>query len=680
MTVNAELLIRFKDGGAAAGLNKIGETADKVASKSAAAAEKMYKNHVAAERYSLAAVEHFERQHEQLKIRSERTIRAEISQTQQAYKSLAASGLYSAKELSRAYDAQIKRVRDLRNEMGELTKAQKAMAALPIAAGVGAAAYTLKSPAMAAMSFDERLANMANTAFSERDTSGRRAGMKQLESAINKAVGKGGGGTRDQAAETLDTMIASGAMTSDDAIKMLPQIMRASSASGANANELAQIGIRSMQTFKIKPEDMPNVLNMALAAGQAGGFELKDMAKWLPQQMAAGTMSGLSGRAGFAKLAALNQAAAITAGTKDEAGNNVVNLLAKINSSDTAKDAQKMGVNLPAYLQSQRSKGVDSVDAFAALVDKSVSSRGDYQIAKKQLSSAKTGDDKRAALESMATIAQGAGIGKLIQDRQALMALLGMMNNRQYMQDVLGKVKANDVSSGGAIDKNYDLVSETSAFKLRQAEQQKDIGQKAAMDGLTPYVGKAAEAFADIAAKHPLLAGATMLATSAVTAFAAATGLAAMVVGGGKGGAVPGVLSNLSNLPGKIPRSAKIGGVAGVAALAGNYALSAGFGEESAVSRYGSAALNGASIGATVGSIVPGLGTGIGAAVGGGIGLLYQGIQDALKASDKKPVDVNANMTVGLAPGLVLQNQAMQTSGGGNVKLNTGNVWNGAPS
>jgi hypothetical protein len=35
-------------------------------------------------------------------------------------------------------------------------------------------------------------------------------------------------------------------------------------------------------------------------------------------------------------------------------------------------------------------------------------------------------------------------------------------------------------------------------------------------------------------------------------------------------------------------------------------------------------------------------------------------------------------MTVGLAPGLVLQGQSVQSSGG-NVEMNTGSVWTGAP-
>lgn len=672
--VRAELQITFRDG-ASAGLKSFTDAAEKSAKKISAAAEQ-------SNAQQRASLEKMSKAREVLGVRSERVIQEEIKQTQRSYAALAASGFASAEEQSRAFEKTREKITRLTNEMGKLTNEQKKAASaaadlekmhsrirtgVALGAGVAAAGYTLSGPAKAAMSFDERLANMANTAYAERDTAGRKIGMQQLEAAINKSVGKGGGGTREQAAEALDTMIASGVVGSNDAMTMLPQLMKAASASSADANQLAQIGIRAMQTFKIKSEDMPNVMNMALAAGQAGGFELKDMAKWLPQQMAAATMSGMSGRAGFAKLAALNQAAAITAGTKDEAGNNVVNLLAKINSNDTAKDAEKLGINLPKYLQEQRAKGMDSVDAFGALVDKTVANREDYKALKKRLDAAKTNDDKRATLEAMATIAQGAGIGKLVQDRQALMALLGMMNNRAYMNDVLSKVSANDVSSGGSIDKNYDLVSGTGAFKMRMAEQQKDIGQKSAMDGLTPAIGKAADLFADLAAKHPLLVGSVTLATTALGALAGAAGIASMTMGGGKGGAIAAAALKYGS---KVAKFAKVGGITGAVALGGEYALEKGFGEDSAISRYGSSALTGASMGAMAGSIVPVIGTGIGAAIGGGLGLLYE----ALKPSEQKPVDVNAKMTVGLAPGLVLQNQSMQTSGG-NVQMNTGSLW-----
>lgn len=547
------------------------------------------------------------------------------------------------------------------------------------------------------MSFDERLANMANTAYAERDTAGRRVGMKELEAAINKSVGKGGGGTREQAAEALDAMVASGAMSPDAAVKMLPTIMRHSSASGADPAALAAIGIRAMQTFKIAPEDMPNVLNMAIAGGQAGGFELKDMARWLPQQMAAATASGMSGRAGFAKLTALNQAAAITAGTKDEAGNNVLNLLAKINSADTANDAKKLGIDLPKYLQERRAKGVDAVDAFGELVDKTVAGRSDYKALQKRLADAKDDTAKKEVLESMATIAQGAGMGKLIQDRQAMMALLAAMNNKSYMANVLSTVHANDVATGGAGDKNYALMSGTSAFLLRQAEQNKAAGEKSVMDNLTPAIGATAEAFGDLAQKSPALVGATTLATGALVAFATTAGLTSLAMGG------------------KVPGAAWLGRIFG----AGRGAAVA----ETALGRVGGGAVPAAGGGAVVTGETLGAAAGRASfalaplvamygmskwaedtshdkervdsrqAVGGALdtvlgwfGYDKNGEIEARRSANRaelggeeaKPAEVNATLTVALAPGLVLTNQNMQATGGGRVQMNTGNI-NGVP-
>lgn len=705
-SVDVEVRLRLRDS-ATADMKAVEKTATLISEKVATATERAARRAAeATERGNTRQRSSYEKTaqaRENLGIRSEKLIQREIQQTEAAYGRLAKAGFASAQEQERAYAAVQSRVTRLTNEMGKLTGAQRkaadeakrlAQVEADIArgqrvmragvagvAGVGAAAYTLAAPANRAMSFDERLAHMANTAFAERDGAGRQIGSRRLEAAVNKAVGKGGGGTRDQAAEALDTMIASGAMPAGAAMNMLPQIMRFATASNADATQLAQIGIRSMQTFGIRPEDMPNVLNMAVAAGQEGGFELRDMAKWLPQQMAAASMSGLSGRAGFAKLAALNQAAAITAGSKDEAGNNVVNLLAKINSKDAATDAKKHGIDLPKYLQDRRAKGVDSVDAFGELIDKTVSGRADYKALQAKLVGAKTDDDKRSTLESMATIAQGAGIGELIQDRQAMMALLGMMNNREYMRKVLGTVTANDVASGGAGDKNYETISATSSFKLRQAAEQKEIGQKAAMDSLTPAIGKAAEAFADLASKYPLLTGVTTLATTALAALAGAAGLAALSMGGIAGIGAIGRYARMIGGSGAgqvAMRAGKVGGIAGIGALAGDYALEKGFGAESAITRYGSSALNGAALGAMLGSVVPVLGTGIGAAVGGGLGLGWEGIKDLLKPAEQKPLDVTANLQVGLAPGLVLQSQSMQSSGG-KIYMNTGNVNTGAP-
>lgn len=689
--VNVELSLSLKDA-ASLGLKNAVQAAERAASSMSAASER------AALRASAAAEKSAERQRsvyqklsqarEVLGVRSEQAIQREIEQTQAAYARLERAGFSSFAEQAMAADKVRQKVRDLTNEMGRLTASQKAYGALKFGAagvaGLAAAAYTLKAPAMAAISFDERLAHMSNTAFSERDAAGRKIGMKELEGSINQAV-KFGGGTRDQAAHTLDTLLASGALSQAESMSALPQIMKAATAANADPAELANIAIRAKQTFKIKTEELPNVLNMALAAGQAGGFELKDMSKWLPQQMAAATLSGLGGRNGFAKLAALNQAAAITAGSKDEAGNNVVNLLTKINSSDTAKDAKNLGIDLPKYLQQKRANGIDSVDAFAELVQGSVNKREDYKALQLKLKSAKNDDDKRATLESMATIAEGAGIGKIIQDRQALMALLGVMNNPDYLRSTLAKIKANDVSSGGAIDAGFDVVSNTTAYKVRAVEQTKDIAQKTGMDQLTPAIGRVADAFGDLANKHPLLVGATTLAATALGALAGAAGLATVAMGKGEaGGALGKAAATLGASKGAqfALKAGKVASLGGIASMAGGYALEKTFGEESAVSRYGSSALSGAALGATVGSFVPVVGTLVGGALGGGLGLIYEGIKDALKppAPTEAP-KMNADIKVTVSDERVRVTNMWQESVGMNLNMttNTGNVFSGAP-
>lgn len=717
--VDVEVRLKLKDG-VGAELKASAQMAEQGAAKVATATERAARRSAEAVERSAtrqrSSYEKTSQAREALGIRSEKTIQKEIENTRRAYAALGAAGFASAQEQERAYAAVQSRITRLTNEMGKLTAAQrkaadeaKRLAQIEAeqargqrvlrtgaagAVGVSAAGYTLKDPAKQAMSFDERLIGMANTAFSERNAAGRSMGKGQLEAAINRSIKNGG--TRDQAAAALDTMIASGTVGTNDAIAMLPALMKASTASTADASELATIGIRAMKTFKINPEDIPNLMNMAMAAGQAGGFELKDMAKWLPQQMAMAGNLGISGKAGFAKLTAWNQASVITSGTKDEAGNNLRDLLMEVNTPHFRKQmAEQYVANghkaKPGEKESRmrsvdeiyldyQSRGIDKVSATIDMVEKVIGKDKKYQElqAKLRATGADDKDGRREIIEAMTAQVQGTDVGKIFHNQQSLMGFLGLMNNQGYVSNVLSKIRQNDVRSGGEIETSFSGYENSPAFKTRRAGQELDIAQKSAMDSLTPAIGKVAEAFSDLATKYPLLTGVTTLATTALAALAGAAGIAAISMGGkvpgaGAIGRYAGMLTG-SKAGQSVLKFGKVGSVAGVGALVGGAALEKGFGEDSAITRYGSSMLNGAAIGATVGSIVPAIGTAIGALGGGMLGFLYE----KLKPAEQKPLDVNANLQVGLAPGLVLQGQSMQASGG-NVYMNTGNLMNGAP-
>lgn len=564
---------------------------------------------------------------------------------------------------------------------------------MALGAGTLAAGAVLKGPAQQSMSYDRRLAGMVNTAYADKGVVERLAGMKALEASIN-AARQAGGGTREAAAEALDAIIASGAVPINEAMRMLPGIMKGATASGASPLELATIAIRAKQSYNIDPEKLPEMLSAAMAAGQAGGFELKDMAKWLPQQMAMAKNIGIADREGFAKLAAWNQASVITAGTKDEAGNNLKDLLMEVNTGHftgfLAKELLNGGKTLskgerdPKMKQvndiflDYQSRGVDKVTATIDLMEKIFAKNEKYTKLKAKLDATDPAnkDERRAIMESMAAQMQGTAVGKVFHNQQSLMAFLALMNNRAYTEEVLQKVRAEYDKPGAgsdrkfeamgqsAIDTAYSVVSSTADFKTEQANEANKQAEKAAMDNLTPTIGKVADLFSGLVNGNEGLVGSTILATKALAAFAFTAGAAAVMTGsGGVLGKLGGKIAGRLGLAGAaLETTAGAGGAAvgfGAKALrltkgAGALALLGGLAEAGMViagdsqekgrdlTRVGVTTAGGiaagAAAGAIGGSVIPGIGTLAGLLVGGLIGHLSSGAAfDAIWKPSKAP-------------------------------------------
>lgn len=403
---------------------------------------------------------------------------------------------------------------------GALGKVGKGVAigAGGVAAGGVAAAAMLQKP----VDYEKTIARTAITADKGRTVEGFTQVKADIEQGIRAAIDvkTGGGGTRDGAAAALDNMVASG-QDLNSAIAALPAIMKASTASGAEAIDLSNIIIKGKQNGYIKDGQESAFLDKSIAAGKAGQFELKDMSKWLGQQMSAGKMAGLSGEKGFDRLLAMNQAAMATAGSKDEAGNNVVNLLAKLNSADTAKDFQKQtGADLSKYLIKSAKKGGDSVDAWVALLRDEMGKNKDYQAAQAKLKNASTPDEQRAANDSITNLAMGSSLGKYFQDRQALSALIPLLNGNNP------EVTSAIANSSGVGQSDYNKYQTTTAAKVDAAANTKDEAVSKAFDGVKPAVDGVIEAFTSVGTSYPA-------ATASVVALGAAAALAAAVVVGG---------------------------------------------------------------------------------------------------------------------------------------------------
>jgi hypothetical protein len=416
------------------------------------------------------------------------------------------------------------------------TLAQIGRTGAQVGSAVMAGGYVAKSAAERPMAYDRRLALLSNTANNNLDAAGRIAAKQNLNAGIKNAVSVGGG-TPEQALDALNTLVGSGAFgNANQAMGLLPTIQKNSTGTGADSNDLAKIMIAAKQNMDIADKDMPAMLSKAIRAGQEGGFELSDMSKWLPQQMALAATNGMKGMAGFESLLAANQVSRITSGTSDEAGNNLVNLLAKINSSDTAKDFAKQNIDLSGSLAAARSKGVNPLEAFMAMVDKVASKDKTYANLRKKADS-ETGADKKATLEAMADIFEQQGISKTVQDRQALLALLAMMQQREKYSEIKGKVGAETGQEG---ETSYQVVASTPDAKTEQMGNKKAFAAIDILSSIDAPLGKLLDKLNAEAEAHPVLTTAIYSTATALGILAAAAGAGGLVglLTGGKGGAL----------------------------------------------------------------------------------------------------------------------------------------------
>ncbi|WP_238877601.1 phage tail tape measure protein [Achromobacter xylosoxidans] len=480
---------------------------------------------------------------ETLGIRSEHRIQQEILRTQAAYQRLASSGTMTWREQRRAADQMRETVGRLNAEMGVYSNRQRAIAGMQragmIAAGVTAGIAVIAPKVGRAFQYDEQLAHMANTAYGDpslsaaEDRARRFAGRQEMDKAIREAI-RYGGGTKESASATLNSLLSSGRFEAGDSLTIFREAVRAATANQASGDDFAQIAFAANASMGIKPEEMAKAFGAATYAGQSGAFEIRDMAKALPGQFAAASNIGLSGLPGLAKLAALNQASRLTAGTADQAATNTQNLLAKMGARDTRTNFSALGVNYDKRLAEGRMRGLDALDVTADIIEEQLKKNKNYQSALTAYRNSAEGSDRQDALGSVMKIAQGSVVSKLFPDQQAMMALVGFLADRGNVS----KIARDSLLHGTeAVERNMWTVEDSPSFKLSQAKEAAEFANYDAMIKLGPAVSSVADAFAELARTSPELASAFSGAITILQGLAVAAGvigLGGAVMGAGK--------------------------------------------------------------------------------------------------------------------------------------------------
>ncbi|MEX5504170.1 phage tail tape measure protein, partial [Pseudomonas putida] len=311
---------------------------------------------------------------------------------------------------------------------------------------------------------------------------------------------KDSGMARNGVADLINQLVGAG-MDVDKAQSYAPEAAKFSVGQGASGVDTASMIQALEQNAKISD---PKVMRQALEAiayqGQAGSFEASDMARWFPQLLASMEKNGITGLDAVTSLGSMLQVQMKTAGSSDEAANNLKNWMEKIGAGDVVKAYKDAGIDYQASLNTGLQKGMNVIEASMALAMRYVEKTDPAQA--KKIKDAQATIDKEAdpekAKAALEALERTLRTGDIFADMQVKAALTAYGQNRG-LYDELKANSADAKKVGGILDKNLAERRETSAQQWAETVQAADDAMRSIGDAIRPATDMAAKGLTAVA-------------------------------------------------------------------------------------------------------------------------------------------------------------------------------------
>ncbi|RQT33426.1 phage tail tape measure protein [Burkholderia contaminans] len=308
---------------------------------------------------------------------------------------------------------------------------------------------------------------------------------------IRRDAGANGIG-RNELADAVNQMVAGG-MDLGKALNFAPLVAKFSIGQGATSVETAKMIQALQQNAEIvDPRQMSKALEAIAYLGKEGSFESVDMARWFPVLLAEMKKIGITGRDSVTQLGAMLQVQMKTAGSADEAANNLKNWFSKIGSGETERNYAKAGVDYQAKMREAIGKGWSTLEASFVLA-RAYIERVDPAKAKQLAAAAKQFNsemDPAKRQTQMAAFADTMKTGDLFNDMQVKAALTAYMQNAE----LYSSLKRNAQQASGEIQKDLEDRRETSKQVWGEVGQQWDDAMRSIGDALRPITDRVGEA------------------------------------------------------------------------------------------------------------------------------------------------------------------------------------------
>ncbi|WP_346399056.1 phage tail tape measure protein [Pseudomonas syringae] len=355
---------------------------------------------------------------------------------------------------------------------------------------------------------------------------------------------------RNQVADVVNQLVGAG-MELSKALEYAPVAAKFVVGQGSEGTDTAKMINALGQNAKITDaKEMQQALEAIAYQGQAGSFEASDMAKWFPELLANMGSIGITGMDAVTQLGAMLQVQMKTAGSSDEAANNLKNWMGKIGASDTVDAYKKAGIDYEGSMQTGLQKGMSTLESSMALAQQYIQKTDPKKAEAMAAATAKISKetDPAKAKAMMESLSQALKTGDIFADMQVKAALTAYLQNKQLYNDL----KSQSRNASGILDKNLAERREGSSQKWAELSQAANDAMRSVGDAIRPATDAVAQGLTTVAQgittvsdKMPNLAmgltgaiGALLVAKSAFGAFKIGKGLMNLArgsVGGGAG-------------------------------------------------------------------------------------------------------------------------------------------------
>ncbi|MDH0615161.1 MULTISPECIES: phage tail tape measure protein [unclassified Agrobacterium] len=276
-------------------------------------------------------------------------------------------------------------------------------------------AIAIAAPVIKAADFQDAFIDFANVAEIPVERMGE---IEAKLIAATRTTGK----NKSELLQILATYVGKG-MGVDESLAAIEATGRASTATKSEISDMGNAGFAVMDNLKVGAAELAKAFDVMAATGKQGSFELKDMARNFPELTANASALQMKGVPAVASLAAALQIAMKSAGSADQAANNMSNFLGKITSPETVRNFKKMGIDIEKEMKTAAANGTDPLLHSLELIQKA------------------TGGDQFK-------------MGELFADKQVLDFLRALIPNLQEYQ----RIRNEAGGASGVIDKDFANV------------------------------------------------------------------------------------------------------------------------------------------------------------------------------------------------------------------------------